>query len=123
MSLSTLRGSWAMRDRLKTYQAGFHQAMLERAEDRGFAAWVVGDDGDPGRAPKLRIDPKIVVVEAGDLGQVDQALLGNSITLTPGTITVYVSIFGKFSVHAIDEASRQGLTGEMEDKVAAIFGE
>ena len=50
MSLSTLRGSWALRDRLKAYQAGFHEAMLERAEDRGFEAWVVGDDGDPARA-------------------------------------------------------------------------
>jgi hypothetical protein len=50
MSLSTLRGSWALRDRLKAYQASFHEAMLDRARDRGFEAWVVGDDGDPGRA-------------------------------------------------------------------------
>lgn len=50
MSLSTLRGAWDLRDRLKTYQSGFHDAMLERAASRKFAAWVIGDDGDPGRA-------------------------------------------------------------------------
>ena len=31
MSLSTLQGSWAMQERLKGYQAGFHSAMQERA--------------------------------------------------------------------------------------------
>jgi hypothetical protein len=50
MSLSTLQGSWAMRDRLKTYQAGFHEAMQERAQSRDFSGWLVGDDGDPARA-------------------------------------------------------------------------
>lgn len=50
MSLSSLRGSWAMRDRLKAYQSGFHEAMLERARSKNYAAWVVGDDGDPARA-------------------------------------------------------------------------
>jgi hypothetical protein len=50
MSLSSLQGSWAMRERLKAYQSGFHNAMLERARSRDFTAWLVGDDGDPARA-------------------------------------------------------------------------
>jgi len=50
MSLSTLEGSWAMRERLKTYQSGFHQSMRSRTADRHFTAWVIGDDGDPARA-------------------------------------------------------------------------
>lgn len=53
MSLSTLEGSWAMRERLKTYQSGFHDAMLERAVSRNFNAWILGDDGDAGRARAL----------------------------------------------------------------------
>jgi len=53
MSLSTLRGAWALRERLKSYQAGFHEAMLERAGSRKFAAWLLGDDGDPARARAL----------------------------------------------------------------------
>jgi hypothetical protein len=52
-SLSTLRGAWELRELLQTYQRGFHAAMLERAADRPFAAWVVGDDGDPARAREL----------------------------------------------------------------------
>ena len=50
MSLSSLRGSWALRDRFKAYQSGFHDAMLERAQSRNFSAWIIGDDGDPARA-------------------------------------------------------------------------
>jgi hypothetical protein len=49
-SLSTLRGSWALRQRLMDYQRGFHPAMLKRAEQGRVSAWVVGDDGDPERA-------------------------------------------------------------------------
>ena len=71
MSLSTLRGSWALRDRLKTYQAGFHDAMLERAEDRGFAAWVVGDDGDPARAAAF--------LEILELHRIDYLPLGETV--------------------------------------------
>ena len=50
MTLSTLQGAWSMRERLKQYQKGFHDSMLDRAARIGFAAWIVGDDGDPQRA-------------------------------------------------------------------------
>jgi hypothetical protein len=50
MSLSTLKGSWELRDRLIQYQAEFASAMLDRAASRNFRAWVVGDDADPARA-------------------------------------------------------------------------
>ena len=53
MSLSTLRGAWELRGRLKDYQSGFHEAMMERASERKFSAWVIGDDGDPQRAQAL----------------------------------------------------------------------
>ena len=53
VSLSTLHGAWAMRDRLAAYQAGFDDVMLDRAASRKFAAWVIGDDGDPQRARAL----------------------------------------------------------------------
>ena len=53
MSLSSLQGSWALRDRLKAYQSGFHDTMLERAQSRNFSAWIIGDDGDPERARVL----------------------------------------------------------------------
>ena len=69
------------------------------------------------------IDPRMIRFESRLNDEMARFIFANSITLTPGTITVYVSIFGKYSVHAIDETSGQGLPGEMEDRVAAIFGE
>ena len=50
VSLSTLKGSWELRERLSEYQAGFAASMLDRASKRDFRAWVVGDDGDRARA-------------------------------------------------------------------------
>jgi multicomponent Na+:H+ antiporter subunit E len=69
------------------------------------------------------IDPQIIKFKTRLDGEMARFVFANSITLTPGTITVYVSLYGNFSVHAIDEASALGLPGEMETRVAAIFGE
>ena len=49
--------------------------------------------------------------------------LANSITLTPGTITVTTGSDGTYRVHAIDKPSADALPGEMLDKVADIYGE
>ncbi len=69
------------------------------------------------------IDPQIVkfgsILES-DLGLVTFA---NSITLTPGTITICVTVDGDFKVHAIDKASGDPLPGEMERRIAEAFGE
>lgn len=69
------------------------------------------------------IEPKIFNFQSKLRSDISLVTLANSITLTPGTITVYVSSDGEFSVHAIDEISRQGLPGEMEARVARVFGE
>jgi hypothetical protein len=53
MSLSTLTGSNEIREDLIRYQSGFHDSMRERADQRNFKAWLIGDDGDPGRAAAL----------------------------------------------------------------------
>ncbi len=50
VSLSTLAGSWELRDRLKSYRRDFFRDKLDAAERLDFAGWVVGDDGDPARA-------------------------------------------------------------------------
>ncbi len=50
MSLSTLKGSWELRDRLIQYQNGFASSMLDRAAGRDYRAWIIGDDADPSRA-------------------------------------------------------------------------
>ncbi len=69
------------------------------------------------------IDPQIVRFQSKLRKDLSLVTFANSITLTPGTITVYVSLDGDFSVHAIDEKSREGLPGEMEDRIARAFGE
>jgi multicomponent Na+:H+ antiporter subunit E len=68
-----------------------------------------------------RIDPKIIRFNSKLSGQMPLFLFGNSITLTPGTITIFVNIFGTYTVHAIDEKSAEDLPGEMEDRIVRIF--
>ena len=74
--------------------------------------------------PKMMdlIDPKIIKFRSKLRGDLSRVTFANSITLTPGTITVYVSLDGNFSVHAIDKKSREGLPGEMEARIARAFG-
>jgi multicomponent Na+:H+ antiporter subunit E len=69
------------------------------------------------------IDPRIIKFRSRLKSDLALVTFANSITLTPGTITVYVSIDGDFSVHAIDEKSSEGLPGRMEEEIAKTFGE
>ena len=69
------------------------------------------------------IDPQIIKFRSKLQGDLSRVTFANSITLTPGTITVYVSLDGNFSVHALDKKSREGLPGEMEERIAGVFGE
>jgi hypothetical protein len=70
VSISTLRGAWALQDRLKEYQAGFYGEMRKRAAGRKFAAWLIGDDGDPARARAL--------LDVFDLHRVEYRPLGET---------------------------------------------
>ncbi len=69
------------------------------------------------------IDPRIVRFESKLKSDLARVTFANSITLTPGTITVNMSIFGNFAVHAIDAPSAESLPGEMEQRIAKVFGE
>ncbi len=69
------------------------------------------------------INPKIIEFESRLKGDYARMLFANSITLTPGTITVDVTVLGRFSVHCIDDASGQSLPGTMEAKIANVFRE
>ena len=53
--------------------------------------------------------------------EISLVTFANSLTLTPGTITMYVSVEGAFQVHAIDKASGDPLPGEMEKRIARAF--
>ena len=72
---------------------------------------------------KEKIQPHIVTFETGLTSDLAITTLANSITLTPGTITVTAGSDGVFRVHAIDTPSAEALPGAMLQKVAHIFGE
>ena len=69
------------------------------------------------------IDPQIFKFRSKLKSDLSLVTFANSITLTPGTITVRVSIDGDFSIHAIDKKSKEGLPGEMESRIGRVFGE
>jgi multicomponent Na+:H+ antiporter subunit E len=69
------------------------------------------------------IDPQIVVFKTNLKSDLAITTLANSITLTPGTITVTADNEGVFRVHAIDREMAEALPGTMLEKVANVFGE
>jgi multicomponent Na+:H+ antiporter subunit E len=69
-----------------------------------------------------RIDPHIVRFRSHLKSPVSLVAFANSITLTPGTITISVKPDGEFKVHAIDKVSGDALPGDMETRVNRAFG-
>ena len=70
------------------------------------------------------VDPSIVWFRADYDNPAARAMLANSITLTPGTITIDITEDGIFSVHALTQDVRDGvLDGSMQAKVAWLYGE
>lgn len=70
-----------------------------------------------------KIDPHVIKFDSKLKSDMARLTFANSITLTPGTITVSVSPDGQYTVHAIDKKSASGLPGAMEQKIAKTFGE
>jgi multicomponent Na+:H+ antiporter subunit E len=71
--------------------------------------------------PRLPIDPKLISYHTKLKEPIGIVALGNSITLTPGTITAEVHST-ELIVHAMDEQSADDLTSfRMERKVAGAF--
>ena len=69
------------------------------------------------------IDPKMITFDSQLKSDISRTTFANSITLTPGTITVSVSVLGEYTVHCIDEKSGRYLPGEMEQRIAKVFKE
>ena len=74
-------------------------------------------------SPKMPIDPQILRFRTKLESDISWVTLANSITLTPGTITMDIKN-GEFFVHALDRKVADDLhAGDMEDRVAHIFME
>lgn len=65
--------------------------------------------------------PRIVCFRTGLQSDFTRFLLAQSITLTPGTVTVKIE-GDEFVIHAISQIAADGLDGSMERRIAAIFG-
>jgi multicomponent Na+:H+ antiporter subunit E len=73
-------------------------------------------------SPGLPIHPRILRIDASQATDVGQVIYANSITLTPGTVTLDVR-HGKFLVHALTTDSAEGLlSGEMDRRVSHLEG-
>jgi multicomponent Na+:H+ antiporter subunit E len=72
-------------------------------------------------SPSLPISPRMVEHKTDLKSDGELVVLGNSITLTPGTVTVEVAP-GQLVVHAIDEASIADLSaGVLDRRVSRMF--
>jgi multicomponent Na+:H+ antiporter subunit E len=73
--------------------------------------------------PKMPIDPVMITFDSGLKTDLSRTLLANSITLTPGTVTVDIDD-NTFLIHALSKKfSDDLLEGTMEKKVAHVFME
>ncbi len=74
-------------------------------------------------ARDMPISPTIVRVKSKARGEVREVLFGNSITLTPGTLTTDINEHGELTVHALTQEGADGVVdGQMNDRVAALPG-
>ena len=72
--------------------------------------------------PHLPVRPHILKVRAGQRSDLGRVIYANSITLTPGTVTIGVS-GDEFTIHALTDDAAAGVTGgEMNDRVCAVEG-
>jgi multicomponent Na+:H+ antiporter subunit E len=68
------------------------------------------------------IDPHIIKFKTTLKKDLARVAFANSITLTPGTITVLIKD-DHFFVHAIDKKVAESLPGTMEQRIASIYKE
>ncbi|MFQ5467420.1 MAG: Na+/H+ antiporter subunit E [Kiloniellaceae bacterium] len=70
--------------------------------------------------PKMPIDPVLVLVKASQESELGQVIYANSITLTPGTVSIRVAD-NEILVHAVaSEMARDLEQGEMDRRVTAL---
>ncbi|HJH29231.1 MAG TPA: cation transporter [Methanosarcinaceae archaeon] len=74
-------------------------------------------------SPDMPIDPRVVTFKSSLKSDLAKTTLANSITLTPGTVTIDIKD-DVFYIHAISESSANDLLeGTMQRKVAHVFME
>ena len=69
-----------------------------------------------------KLEPQILLYKCSLNTDFQRFLLANSITLTPGTVTIKI-IGDTFYVHAISDETAQGLDGKMENRIKKVFAD
>ena len=70
--------------------------------------------------PRLPISPRVIDLKAESTHPFDQVILGNSITLTPGTLAIDVHE-DVIKVHTLtEEGARELMSGEMNRRVTGM---
>lgn len=73
-------------------------------------------------SPSLPITPRLIDVQATQKEEFGQVIYANSITMTPGTVSIEV-MGSTITVHALTGPSAEGLeTGEMDRRVTQVEG-
>ena len=74
--------------------------------------------------PHMDYMPRIIYFSMPFENPMASVVLSNSIIMTPGTITIDVTDDGVFEVHALNQSAADGvMSGEMQRRVAALYGE
>jgi len=73
-------------------------------------------------SPSMRnqLQPQLVRFKSGLRSDFEKYVLAQSITLTPGTVTLKIE-GDEFLIHAISEEAANGLTGPMAERVRKLF--
>ncbi len=111
---------------------GFFQRLgLVRVMARlpGYWVWVLKEvivsSWDVARTilhPKMPISPTVVEIDTGTDSEAVQVILANSITLSPGTVTLDLHK-GKLKVHCLTRAGAEALlSGEAQRRALALEG-
>lgn len=73
---------------------------------------------------EMAINPRVIRFRIKMDNPMAHTTLANSITLTPGTVTLNVTPDGLYEIHALTDGAAEGLLeGGMQKRVAELFGE
>ena len=72
-------------------------------------------------SPRMKIQPHIFKTKASQLSDVGLTAYANSITLTPGTVTISMDDDAMFEIHALTHAAREGVESlDMDRRCTAM---
>ena len=130
-ALSSLIVTWLSQDLLfKDREKDLGERLAEAARFIGYVFWLLWQIVLANvhvfklamtKEGEKEMSPRVVKFKTKLKTDFAKFVYANSITLTPGTITIQIN-GNQYLVHAISEAVEKDLlTGEMERRVAAVF--